>query len=415
MCPESPAQNRFPHVLLAIYALAWLAMAIAPHDWPAWVLENMPALVAVGILVATRRRFTFSNTSYLLVLVFLLLHAYGAHYGYAHTRAGDWARDVLGLRRNYYDRLVHCAFGLLIVCPLRELLLRRAGVSRTAAGWLSWALIVAASSMFEIVQSILAKTIISGTGPDWLGAQGDEWDSQQDMIMAAVGAGVTLFVVRWREPGCFESAPRLNGRQPLFRQRRVLQAMCAIYALAWTIAAIRPASRADWLLENLLVFAWMPVLVLTYRRRPLSDLSYALVLGFLLLHVVGAHYTYSEVPFGHWLKNAFGLSRNHFDRIVHFAWGFLLIHPMRELTRLDRLRLFWSFFLPAMILISWSGFYEIIEAVVAWIVDPGLGQAYVGTQGDIWDSQRDLSLAIIGCAMAVLVTVAAEKARGRRS
>jgi putative membrane protein len=413
MSPEPSAQNRFPRALFVIYGLVWLAMAIAPRDWPTWALENLPVIVTVAILVATRTRFTFSPASYLLIVLFLLLHTYGARYGYANTPAGNWARDAFGLRRNYYDRVVHCAFGLLLVLPIRELLLRSAGVSRVAAGWLAWALVVAGSSVFEVLEAFLAETISPGAGPDWLGAQGDEWDAQLDMIMATAGAGVTLLVVWWRERGLFPPAPRLEGTQPPFRERRLLHAMGALYAIAWIIAAIRPVSRADWLLENFLVFAGMPVLVLTYRRRPLSDASYALVLAFFLLHVVGAHYTYSEVPFGHWLEDALGMSRNHFDRIVHFCWGFLLTYPMRDLMRLDRLRPFWSLFLPSVIIISWSGFYEIIEAVAAWMVNPELGQAYLGTQGDIWDGQRDMGLAILGSAVAVAITAVTEKASGR--
>jgi putative membrane protein len=189
--------------------------------------------------------------------------------------------------------------------------------------------------------------------------------------------------------------------------------MCALYAVAWIIAAIHPVSRADWLLENLLVFAWIPVLVITYRRRPISDVSYALVIAFFLLHAVGAHYTYSEVPLGHWLKDALGMERNHFDRIVHFAWGLLATYPLRDLTRLDRLRPFWSLFLPAMLILSWSGAYEIIEAIVAWIVNPELGQAYLGTQGDIWDGQWDVGLATLGSLIAVAVTAIAERAKPR--
>ena len=149
--------------------------------------------------------------------------------------------------------------------------------------------------------------------------------------------------------------------------------------------------------------------MLTYRRRPLSDRSYFLILLFLLLHAKGAHYTYAEVPLGYWLKNTLGMERNHFDRIVHFAWGLLITYPLRDPTRLGRLRPFWAAFLPAMIIVSWSGFFEIIEAVVAWLVHPELGQAYLGTQGDIWDAQWDMGLAVLGTAIATACTVATGK------
>ena len=324
MASEPAAENRFPRWLLAIYGIVWSATAIGVRDWPTWALENILVVLAVAILVATHRRFAFSNTSYLLITVFLCLHAYGARHGYAHTPAGDWAKAAFDLGRNYYDRVIHCAFGLLLVYPMREILLRAPGISRAAAGWLAWALVLAASTVFEVIESIIAETVSPGTGPAWLGAQGDEWDAQQDMIMATVGAGFALLVTWWRERGRWPAAPRLEGEARPFRERRRLHAMCAIYGVAWIVAAIHPVSRADWLLENLLVFAWLPVLVLTYRRRPLSDVSYALLLAFCLLHTVGAHYTYAEVPLGYWLKDTLGMERNHFDRIVHFAWGLLI-------------------------------------------------------------------------------------------
>ena len=409
MATDLPTANHFPRRLLVFYAIVWAVAAIAPRDWPTWALENLLVVPAVVFLVATHRRFAFSNASYALITFFLCLHAYGARYGYAHAPAGDWVMRALHLRRNYFDRVVHCAFGLLLAFPIREIFLRRAGVSRTAAGWLAWALIVAASTVFEILESVIAETVSPGSGPDWLGAQGDEWDAQQDMIMATIGAGIALLVTWWRERGLHPPAPRFGGPEQPFRARRRLHAMCVVYGIAWIIAAIRPVSRADWLLENLLVFGWLPFLVLTYRRRPLSDRSYFLILLFLLLHAKGAHYTYAEVPLGYWLKNTLGLERNHFDRIVHFAWGLLITYPLRDLTRLGRLRPFWAAFLPAMIIVSWSGFFEIIEAVVAWLVHPELGQAYLGTQGDIWDAQWDMGLAVLGTAIATACTVATGK------
>ena len=409
MAIDLPVANRFPCRLLVFYAIVWAVAAIAPRDWPTWALENLLVVPAVLVLVATHRRFTFSNTSYALITLFFCLHAYGARHGYAHTPAGDWVMRVLHLQRNYFDRVVHCAFGLLLAFPIREIFLRCAGVSRTAAGWLAWAIIVAASAVFEVIESIIAEIVSPGSGPDWLGAQGDEWDAQQDMIMATIGAGVALLITWWRERGPHPPASHLAGPAQPFGTRRRLHTICAVYGIAWFFAAIRPLSRADWLLENLLVFGWLPFLVLTYRRRPLSDRSYFLILIFLLLHAAGAHYTYAEVPLGYWLKDTFGMERNHFDRIVHFAWGLLITYPLRDLMRLGRLRPFWAAFLPAMIIVSWSGFFEIIEAVVAWIVHPDLGQAYLGTQGDTWDAQWDMGLAVVGTAIATACTVVAEK------
>ncbi len=115
-----------------------------------------------------------------------------------------------------------------------------------------------------------------------------------------------------------------------FRDHRLLQVLLGTYALVWVITAIAPLDRHDWLLENLLVVVAMAVLIGTYRLFPLSDLSYLLITAFLTLHAIGAHYTYSEVPFGFWIQRTFGFARNPFDRIVHFSFGLLMAYPIRE-------------------------------------------------------------------------------------
>ena len=174
------------------------------------------------------------------------------------------------------------------------------------------------------------------------------------------------------------------------------------------MAEIDPVKRDDWLLENLLVFAFVGLLIATYRRLPLGDLSCVLLFSFLLLHAVGAHYSYSEVPLGYWAKETFGLSRNHFDRLVHFSFGLLLLQPAREvLKRVAGVRGFWSWCLPMTLVVSLSGLFEIVEAVVAWNVKPELGIAYLGTQGDVWDAQTDMALAFACDALAILMAQAA--------
>lgn len=186
-----------------------------------------------------------------------------------------------------------------------------------------------------------------------------------------------------------------------FRERRLLQILCGTYAIIWIIAAIDPVKRSDWLLENLLVFGCVPVLIFTYRRLPLSDASYILIFLFLAMHTVGAHYTYAEVPFGYWLKDTLHLERNHFDRIVHFSFG-IMAYPIQEIfIRITKARGIWALLLPAAITISFSGFFEIIEAVIATLVNPELGAAYLGLQGDVWDAQKDMALAIVGATLAV--------------
>jgi len=190
-----------------------------------------------------------------------------------------------------------------------------------------------------------------------------------------------------------------------FRDNRPLQGMLVWLILLWVITAIDPFNRRDWLLENLLVFLYGILLVITYRRFAFSNLSYGLFTVFLSLHLVGAHYTYAETPIGFWFQDLFDLERNHYDRIVHFSFGLLIAYPFRELLlRAAGLRRSWSYLLSVTIVLAFSNFYEIIEAVVADIVSPELGSAYLGTQGDIWDAQKDAFVAFLGAVMAMSIT-----------
>jgi putative membrane protein len=175
-----------------------------------------------------------------------------------------------------------------------------------------------------------------------------------------------------------------------------------------------PVDRRDWLLENLLSLTLVAVLALTYRRYQFSRLSYGLIALFLTLHAIGAHYTYAEVPFGYWLKDFFILSRNPFDRLAHFAYGALLVYPLRELlVRLAGLRGFWASFLSVSTILAQSGLFEVAEAVVASIVSPELGSTYLGTQGDEWDAQKDMAAALTGALLTMSVSFAVSWFPGR--
>ena len=174
--------------------------------------------------------------------------------------------------------------------------------------------------------------------------------------------------------------------------------------MLWIFTAINPLYPRDWLLENLLVFFYGGLLIATYRRFRFSNLSYTLFTVFLSLHLIGAHYTYAETPFGFWLQEWFGLSRNHFDRIVHFSFGLLIVYPFREiLLRKSGVDGRWSYYLAVCCILAFSGFYEILEAITAMLVNPELGSAFLGTQGDEWDAQKDSLLALVGAIIGMLI------------
>ena len=190
-----------------------------------------------------------------------------------------------------------------------------------------------------------------------------------------------------------------------FRSNHLLHLMLAWLVVLWVVTAINPLYPRDWLLENLLVFFYAILLSVTYRRFPFSNLSYALFTVFLSLHLVGAHYTYAETPFGFWMQEWFSFARNHYDRLVHFSYGLLCAYPLREvLLRSSGIKLSWSYFLSVTLILAFSSFYEVIEAIVAMIVSPELGSAYLGTQGDEWDAQKDTMMACIGSVIAMAWT-----------
>jgi putative membrane protein len=199
-----------------------------------------------------------------------------------------------------------------------------------------------------------------------------------------------------------------------FRDHRLLQALVAWYVLVWVVTAVHPLDRHDWVLENLLVVAAVALLVGTYRVFPLSELSYLLITLFMTLHAIGAHYTYAEVPLGFWLRDMLGLARNHFDRVVHFSFGLLMAYPIREVfLRVANARGFWAYYLPLDVTLAFSALYEIMEMVIATMVAPGTGDAWLGTQGDVWDPQKDMGLAALGALMCMIVTATVRTLRAR--
>ncbi len=190
-----------------------------------------------------------------------------------------------------------------------------------------------------------------------------------------------------------------------FKDNRLLHVLIAVYVVVWVLAAINPHHPDDWLLENVLVVTFVPLLTLTYRKFCLSDLSYLLITVFMILHSIGSHYTYAEVPFGFWLRDALHLSRNHYDRIVHFGFGLLMAYPIREIFLLVvRAKGFWAYYLPLDVTLAFSGLYEIVEWLAAAATNPELGTAYLGTQGDVWDAQKDMGLAALGALACMVVT-----------
>lgn len=178
-----------------------------------------------------------------------------------------------------------------------------------------------------------------------------------------------------------------------------------VFLAVWIWAAIDPLYRDGWLLENLLVFIFVPIIILAGFYFKLSNLSYTLITIFMILHVIGSHTTYAEVPFGFFLQDLFNSSRNMYDRLVHFCFGLLLFYPIREIfLRLSKTRGFWGFWFPVELTFALAAIYEIIEWLTAIFVDPAAGLAFLGSQGDVWDAQKDMLLAGLGAILSSVIT-----------
>jgi putative membrane protein len=189
---------------------------------------------------------------------------------------------------------------------------------------------------------------------------------------------------------------------PMDRVKCLLIGLVIWYLGLFSWLAYSPVDRQFWALASILPVLFVIALIVSYQYVPLSPLSYILIMGFLTLHTVGVHYTYAQVPVGSWLNDLLHLGRNHFDRIVHFSFGFLLAYPMEETFRLlGHARGWVLYYLPVITVLGLSALWEILEAWVTQAVHPELGPAYLGAQGDVWDAQKDMAAAMYGSLLCM--------------
>jgi putative membrane protein len=177
--------------------------------------------------------------------------------------------------------------------------------------------------------------------------------------------------------------------------------LLSILIAVFTWSAIAPSDRLIWVLEVAPVVIALPILFLTYQQFELTALVYVLILVHAVILLVGGHYTYAEVPPFNWLRDTFDLSRNYYDRLGHFAQGFVPAMVAREiLLRRSPLKPGkWLFFIVSCICLSISAVYEFIEWWVA-VYEGGAADAFLGTQGDVWDTQWDMFVALLGAILA---------------
>ena len=163
------------------------------------------------------------------------------------------------------------------------------------------------------------------------------------------------------------------------------------------------ADRMTWALENAPVWIGLTVIVLTHKKFPLSELCLTLLSVHAVILMVGGYYTYAKVPLGDWVRDAFGLARNHYDRLGHFAQGFIPAILVRELLlrKAKLAKTLWLPFLTVSVCLAFSAFYEFIEWWTA-LATGDKATDFLGTQGDVWDTQWDMFLAFVGATIASL-------------
>ncbi len=188
--------TRFPKLILIIFIIFWIFLAISPHYREIWFFENILSVILVFMLILTYQKFRFSNISYWLIFLLLCSQTIGAHYTYAEVPIGFYIQNMFDLSRNHYDRFVHFLFGLLLTLPIKEVCEKYMRTANTKFLYIILVLIIfGVSGLYEVLEWIYAIFRESGSSENkFLGAQGDFWDAQKDIFLAALGAIIFLAI-----------------------------------------------------------------------------------------------------------------------------------------------------------------------------------------------------------------------------
>jgi putative membrane protein len=178
--------------------------------------------------------------------------------------------------------------------------------------------------------------------------------------------------------------------------------LLAIFTIVWLVLAISPSYRDIWFAENILSILLVLGLILTYKKFKFSNFTYTILFFFLVLHTIGAHYTYAEMPLFNMLKSNLALTRNHYDRIVHFLFGLIFFFPIQEiLARKLNIKGARSYLLAFLVVFALKGIYEVVEWLYAIIRESHLVDTFfLGAQGDVWDAQKDMAWGAVGALIS---------------
>ena len=187
------------------------------------------------------------------------------------------------------------------------------------------------------------------------------------------------------------------------RSNKLLASVAFIFLIVWGWTLFGARDTTDWMLENIPVLFVVSLLVLTHKKYPLSNFSYIILFLYISLHLYGAKHIYAENPLGLWLKEIFHTRRNNYDRIIHFIFGLTLANPLYEVFfRYFKFGKLLSLIFPVVFCLALGAFYEILEWVITDFFFPEQGTNFLGSQGDIWDAQKDMILGTLGAAATVI-------------
>lgn len=196
----------------------------------------------------------------------------------------------------------------------------------------------------------------------------------------------------------------------------ILKMLCVLFAAIWCLFYTTAKDNADWWLENVLVILFFAGLFLTRKKFSFSHASLVFIFLFLTLHIYGARMAYTQNELGAYFKNTFHLVRNPYDRIVHFSFGFLMAYPFMDLLY-NKLKVkgFGLVMITNMAILCLATIFELIEWGVAAFTDTATGETYVATQGDPWDAQKDIILALVGSVLFTVIYKQLQKVRTNKN
>jgi putative membrane protein len=180
-----------------------------------------------------------------------------------------------------------------------------------------------------------------------------------------------------------------------------------LFVIIFLILGISPKYRGIWMIENVLTILLVLFLVLSFKKFRFSNFSYSLIFIFLVFHVIGSYYSYNETPLFDFIFYFFNVSRNNYDRVIHFLFGVLFFYPCYEfLFKKLKIRGVWCYLICFFVITAFKGFYEIFEWL--WILITGRGNIiethFLGMQGDLWDAQKDMILGVLGSFFGGFIT-----------